>query len=92
MTRVALVLIVALSSSLMAQAPAPVDALFETFFAAESPADALVLADQIAASGVDFDVAYARLKKQIYLHPSGWAAAQHRVVADRAGTLREVRA
>jgi dienelactone hydrolase len=63
MTRVALVLIVALSSSLMAQAPAPVDALFEKFFAAESPAGALAVAEQIMASGVDFDAAYARLKK-----------------------------
>lgn len=51
----------ALVASLSAQAP--VDALFDQFFAAESPADALVIADQIAASGVAFDTAYARLKK-----------------------------
>jgi predicted esterase len=50
-------------ASLSAQAPAPADALFEKFFAAERPADALAVADHIAASGVAFDAAYARLKK-----------------------------
>jgi len=53
----------ALVASLSAQAPAPADALFDKFFAAESPADALVVAEQIAASGVSFETAYARLKK-----------------------------
>jgi predicted esterase len=43
-------------------AQAPADALFDRFFAAEGPADAVVVAEQIANS-VDFDVAYARLKK-----------------------------
>ena len=38
------------------------DALFERFFAAESPADAAVAGEQIAAA-VDFDRAYARLKR-----------------------------
>ena len=42
--------------------PQGTDALFEKFFAAESPADAAVVGDQIAAT-VDFDTAYARLKK-----------------------------
>ena len=56
-------LALAVTASLSAQAPAPADALFEKFFAAENPADALVVAEQIAASGVAFDTAYARLKK-----------------------------
>ncbi len=38
------------------------DALFEKFFAAESPADAAVVGEHIAAA-VDFDTAYARLKR-----------------------------
>ena len=53
----------ALVAGLSAQAPAPADALFDKFFAAENPADALAVAEQIAASGVSFDAAYARLKK-----------------------------
>ena len=56
-------LALALLASLSAQAPAPADALFEKFFAAENPADALAVAEHIAASGVSFDAAYARLKK-----------------------------
>ena len=44
-----------------AQPPAA-DALFEKFFSAETPADAAVVGDQIAGA-VDFDTAYARLKK-----------------------------
>ncbi len=58
-----IILALTLASSLMAQAPTAVDALFEKFFAAQSPADALVVADLIAASSVDFDAAYARLRK-----------------------------
>ena len=58
-----LFLALALVAGLPAQAPAPADALFERFFAAASPADALVVADQITASGVAFDIAYAQLKK-----------------------------
>jgi predicted esterase len=57
------VLIVACAPALSGQAPAPVDALFEQFFAAESPADAQAVAERIAAANPDFDAAYARLKK-----------------------------
>jgi predicted esterase len=56
-----LALVVALGAAAAAQAPAT-DALFDKFFAAESPADAAVVGEQIAAV-VDFDTAYARLKK-----------------------------
>jgi len=59
--RFALVAAVLLSVSLRAQAPAA--ALFEKFFAAESPAGAQVIAGQIAASGASFDDIYARLKQ-----------------------------
>jgi predicted esterase len=45
-----------------AQAQTPADALFDPFFAAESPADAAINGDRIAAVA-DFDAAYARLKK-----------------------------
>ncbi|HJU42316.1 MAG TPA: hypothetical protein VJ691_05855 [Vicinamibacterales bacterium] len=38
------------------------DTFFDEFFAAESPADALAIAEQVAAR-VDFDAAYSRLKK-----------------------------
>jgi predicted esterase len=62
MRRACVVLVVgALSALVQAQAPAA-DVLFEKFFAAESPADAGVVGEQIAAA-VDFDTAYTRLKK-----------------------------
>ena len=51
------------AGALAAQAPAPADALFDKFFAAESPAEAQPLGEQIAASGAAFDDLYARLKK-----------------------------
>ncbi len=54
---------VALSTTIWAQAPPAADPLFDRFFAAESTADALIAADQLVAAGVDFDAAYARLKK-----------------------------
>jgi predicted esterase len=59
----ALVLIgmITMSSLLTAQAPAE-DALFEKFFSAEDRATAAVIGEQIAAA-VDFETAYARLKK-----------------------------
>jgi dienelactone hydrolase len=57
----ALALVVTGTLALRGQAPA--DALFEKFLAAENPADAAVVADQIAAAGTDFDAVYARLKK-----------------------------
>jgi predicted esterase len=47
---------------------AGVDALFEKFFSAETPADAQAVGEQIAASGAAFDDLYARLKKgRVYL-------------------------
>jgi predicted esterase len=56
-----LTLVVALAAAAAAQAPA-IDALFDRFFAAESPADAAAIGEQIAAVG-DFETAYSRLKK-----------------------------
>ena len=58
-----MVLILAFAAGLAAQSPAAVDVAFDKFFAAESPADAVAAADQLVAAGVDFDTAYARLKK-----------------------------
>lgn len=52
-----------LSAAVLAQSPSPADALFDKFFAAESPADAQLVGEQIAASGASFDDLYARLKK-----------------------------
>ena len=40
-----------------------VDAAFDRFWAAASPAEASVAADAIAASGVGFDAAFARLRR-----------------------------
>ncbi len=54
---------IALTTTVWAQGPAPADTLFERFWSAESPADAQLVADQLVAAGVDFDNAYARLKK-----------------------------
>ena len=59
----ALLTAVVLSGVLVAQSPAPAEALFDTFFAAETPADAQLIADQIAAGGASVDAIYARLKK-----------------------------
>jgi dienelactone hydrolase len=53
----------AVAVTLAAGGQTPVDPLFEKFFAAESPADALAVADQLVAAGADFDGTYARLKK-----------------------------
>ena len=52
-----------LSAAVLAQSPAPADLLFDKYFAAESPADAQVAANEIAAGGASFDAVYARLKK-----------------------------
>lgn len=52
-----------LSGELPAQSPAAADALFDKFFAAETPAEAQLVADQIASSGAPVDAIYARLKK-----------------------------
>lgn len=49
-------------------AAAQIDALFDKFFAAESPADAQLVGEQIAAADATFDAVYQRLKKgRIYL-------------------------
>ena len=63
MTRLATVLALVLSASVLAREQAPTDALFDKFFAAESAADAVAAADQLVAAAVDFDSAYARLMK-----------------------------
>lgn len=52
-----------MSGGVLAQSPTATDALFDTYFAAESPAEAQAIGDQIAASGAAFDAVYARLKK-----------------------------
>ena len=54
--------VVGLAAVVAGQAP-PTEALFATFFAAEDPAAAAVAAEAIAAAGVDFDTAIARLRK-----------------------------
>ena len=56
-----IILTLAFAASLSAQAP--VDPLFDTFFAAETPADAQTAAEQLVVAGADFDRTYARLKK-----------------------------
>jgi predicted esterase len=58
----ALLLAAAVATVAAAQSPTAADALFERFFAAETPADAAIVGEQIAAS-VDFETAYARLKR-----------------------------
>src|SRR5688500_12708701 len=62
MTLRVLTLVVALGATPASQVASTADTLFERFFAAESPADAAAAGAQIAAA-VDFDAAYARLKK-----------------------------
>ncbi len=53
--------------SVVAGAQAPADSRFDAFFAAEGPADAAAAGQRIADS-VDFETAYARLKKgRVYL-------------------------
>ncbi len=56
------VIVAALVAAAAAQTPSPADTLFDKFFSAESPADAAAAGEQVAAA-VDFDTAYARLKK-----------------------------
>ena len=46
-----------------AQTPTPIDDAFARFFEARTPTEADAAADRIAASGVGFDEAYARLKR-----------------------------
>ena len=52
----------ALAVGVLAAAQTPIEGLFDKFFAAESPADAAVIGEQIAAAA-EFEAAYARLKK-----------------------------
>jgi predicted esterase len=69
----AILAVLALSGAVLAQSPpatdlsaaasAQVDTLFDKYFAAETPADAQAIGDQIAASGAGFDTLHARLKK-----------------------------
>ena len=56
----AIALVTTALSAILAQAPA--SNLFDKFFAAETPADAAAIGEQIAAA-VEFDAAYAQLKK-----------------------------
>src|SRR5687768_14300057 len=58
----ALSVVVAGTLMLSAQSPTHADAVFEKFFAADSQAAAAVAGAELAAA-VDFDTAYARLKK-----------------------------
>ncbi len=63
MRRLAIVVALTALAGLAARAQAPADPLFEKFFAAEGAAEALAVADQLAATAPDFDATYARLKK-----------------------------
>jgi dienelactone hydrolase len=63
MRPLAFALALILTATLAVRGQAPVDPLFDAFLAAESPADAQVVADKLVAASVDFDNAYARLKK-----------------------------
>lgn len=54
-------LVLVFAVTLAAQSPA--DSLLEKFLTAENPADAAVAAGQLVTAGVEFDAAYARLKK-----------------------------
>ena len=62
MTFRVLTLVVALGATPASQVASTADTLFERFFAAESVTDAAVVGERIATA-VDFDTAYARLKK-----------------------------
>src|SRR5688500_17623485 len=62
MTLRVLTLVVALGATPASQVASTADTLFERFFAAESVTDAAVVGERIATA-VDFDTAYARLKK-----------------------------
>ena len=56
-------LVLALTATFAVRGQAPADALFDKFFAAETPDDAQAAADQLVAAGADFDRTYARLKQ-----------------------------
>jgi len=55
-------LVLLVSAGVIAQTPSATDALFDQFFAAESPADAAAIGEQIATT-VDVDTAIARVKQ-----------------------------
>ena len=59
--RIAAIAIVLAATGVFARQP-PADP-FDKFFATENPADAATVAEQLVGAGVDFDTAYARLKK-----------------------------
>ena len=58
-------LLIVAAIALAAAAPAPdsIDATFDAFFGAGNPRAAEKIAERIAKSGIDFDTAWARLKK-----------------------------
>lgn len=58
-----LLLSLGLAADLPAQSMAAAEVAFAKFFAAENPADAAIAADQLVATGADFDTLHARLKK-----------------------------
>lgn len=51
------------SANVRAQSPSPIDAAFQKFWAANSPAEAGKIADEIVKTGVSFDDALGRLKQ-----------------------------
>ena len=63
MRPLAFALALTLAGTLAVRGQAPVDPLFDAFFAAETPADAQTAAEKLVAAGADFDRTYARLKK-----------------------------
>ena len=63
MRPLAFALALTLAGTLAVRGQAPVEPLFDTFFAAETPADAQTAAEKLVAAGADFDRTYARLKQ-----------------------------
>jgi len=63
MRPLAFALALTLAGTLAVRGQAPVDPLFDAFFAAETPADAQTAAEKLVAAGADFDRTYARLKQ-----------------------------
>ncbi len=63
MRPLAFALALTLAGTLAVRGQAPVDPLFDAFFAAETPADAQTAAEKLVAASADFDRTYARLKQ-----------------------------
>ena len=63
MRPLAFALALTLAGTLAVRGQAPVEPLFDTFFAAETPADAQTAAEKLVAAGAGFDRTDARLKK-----------------------------